>query len=328
MTVLSMDVLTLALLVVTFGSLALLIAMIGLRIIRKLHEQHLARLDVRVRPLVLMVAVSEQDELTSSIEPILKLRVFAQQQAEDTAFRMLAEVSGESRRNLAALMVELGAVKKALRRSRSVDPVQRARSAELIGLTNPPQALEILSRLAYDKRHEVRIVAIRGLGRINSVDALETIQSILADPILSPPWITGSAYLEFDATNSFELALFLQNPSPVVRQTAITLASLAPQKETAEHTISALLNDEDRLVRITAARALARLQSRVAIDPLNTAAMTDKNRSVRVAAARALSQLPEAWTRDSLVYLQSSTVEPAVRRAALPAPQFRATEGV
>jgi HEAT repeat protein len=328
MTLLSMDFLTLSLLAVTATSLVLLLVMVGLRIIRKLYDQHLARLDVRVRPLVLGIAVAEPEELDELISQVHKLRVFARQQAVDTAFKMLAEVNGESRRNLSALMIELGVVTKALRRTRSIDPVRRSRAAELLGLVNPPEAVEALKRLSTDSNREVRIVAVRGLGRTNTPEAVKYIESVLSDPSRVPPWLAGTAFLEDNSAKTFPLDQFLSNPSPVVRQTAMTLASLNPHGKTVELLSQCVLEDPDRLVRVYAARALGRIQSRAGVEPLRIAAMSDSNRSVRVASARALQTLPSSWTKDALVYLQSDMMDPEVRRAALPLPAQQSQKDV
>lgn len=321
MTLFSLDFLTLVLLVVSFSSLALLLAMIGLRVVRKFHEAHLARLDVRVRPIVLSIAVAESDELPDLFAQVSGLRIFARQQAIDTAFRMLAEVSGESRGNLAALMIDQGVVKTSLKRTRSLDPVRRARAAELLGLVNPPEALEALALLTRDRRREVRIVAVRGLGRTHSDKAASIIERVLQQPRTVPTWLTGSALLELETLQQFPLQTFLSHPSPVVRQVACTLGSLMPKSDAALLLGKAVLEDTDRLVRVAAARALGRIQSRQGVEPLSVAALSDPNRSVRVAAAVALTELPHSWTRDALIYLQAPSIEPAVRRAAIPAPQ-------
>lgn len=320
MTLFSLDFLTLFLLVVTFTSLGLLVAMIALRVIRKFHEQHLARLDVRVRPVVLSIAVAESDELPALFKQVTAFRIFARQQAIATAFKMLTEVSGESRRNLAALMIDQGVVKKSLKQVGSLDPIRRARAAELLGLVNPPEALEVLARLTKDRSREVRIVAVRGLGRTHSDAATALIERVLQQPRTAPTWLTGSALLEYETPQHFPLKTYLSHPSPVVRQVATTLGSLLPQADTTILLGRCVLEDEDRLVRVMAARALGRLQSRAGVEPLSIAAMSDPNRSVRVAAALALSELPQTWTRDALIYLQSPSIEPAVRRAALPSP--------
>jgi hypothetical protein len=139
MTLFSLNFLTLFLLGVTYASLALLVAMIGLRIIRKFHEQLLARLDIRVRPIVLNIAVAENDELPELFGQVSKLQIFAKQQAVATAFKMMPEVSGESRHNLALLMIDQGVVTRSLKRVNSLDSIRRARAAELIGLVNPPR---------------------------------------------------------------------------------------------------------------------------------------------------------------------------------------------
>lgn len=322
MTFFSLNFLTLFLLAVTYSSLGLLVVMIGLRIIRKFHEQHLARLDVRVRPLVLSIAVAENEELPELFEQISRLRIFAKQQAMDTAFKVLTEVSGESRHNLAALLIDQGMVKKSLKRVTSLDPVRRARAAELIGLVNPPEAVEVLARMTKDRSREVRIVAVRGLGRTQTDEAATLIKRLLQQPRTAPTWLAGSALLELGVTQEFPLKMFLSHPSPVVRQVATTIGSLMPQSDTALLLGQCLLEDEDRLVRVMAARALGRLQSRAGVEPLSVAALSDSNRSVRVSAAQALSELPSSWTRDALVYLQATSTEPAVRRAALPAPHL------
>lgn len=321
MTLFSLDFLALSLILVTYTSLGLLIVMIGLRVVRKFHEQHLRRLDVRVRPLVLSIAVAENDELPDLFEHVAQLRVFARQQAVAVAFRMLTEVSGESRRNLSALMTERGMVRKSLKQTRSLDPVKRARAAELLGLVNPPEALEILAEMTRDRSREVRIVAVRALGRTQSDKATALIEKVLQQPRTAPTWLTGSALLELGSAEAFPLRTFLAHPSPVVRQVATTLGSLMPQSDTGALLGRCVLEDQDRLVRVMAARALGRLQSRAGVEPLSIAALSDTHRSVRVACARALSELPATWTRDTLVYLQAPSVEPAVRRAALPAPQ-------
>jgi HEAT repeat protein len=179
----------------------------------------------------------------------------------------------------------------------------------------------VLARLTKDRSREVRIVAIRGLGRTRSDAATALIERVLQQPRTAPTWLTGSARLELGTTQQFPLKLFLSHPSSVVRQVSTALGSLMPQAETGALLSKCLLNDEDRLVRVAAARALARLQSRAGVEALSIASLSDPNRSVRVSAARALSELPSQWTRDALVYLRGTSIEPAVRRAALPAPR-------
>lgn len=316
-----MDYLTFALLFVIFASLGLLVLMIGLRGVRKLHEQHLARLDHTVRPRVLALTVAESDELDRLIQDICALNFLARQRAGQLTFRMLTEVSGESQHNLATLMSALGAVEKAQKNSRSFSSMRRAHAAELLGLVKPPHALEIVTKLAADQNREVRIVAVRALGRLNNTGAITQLERILLQPRTVPSWIAGSALLDVDIPVDFVLSKYLGHPAPVVRQIAVTIASLRPRPDTVSALGKCVLDDTDRLVRVMAARALGRIQSRAGIEPLTVAALSDPNKSVRVAAAQALALLPAAWTRDVMVYLRSTSMDSAVQRAALPAPR-------
>ncbi|WP_280803131.1 HEAT repeat domain-containing protein [Aurantimicrobium minutum] len=254
------------------------------------------------------------------IDQIKSLRIFARQQALDISFRMLAEVSGESQRNLALLMTELGAVQKAFTRARSKDSVRRARAAELLGLVNPVGAVDALITLSSDSNREVRMVATRALGRTDTQLAIRQLERLFQQPRSVPSWISGSALLDTASPVDFELSKYLGHPSPVVRQNAVTIASLMPRSDTGLLLGRCLLDDPDRLVRVMAARALGRVQMRVGVEPLTTAALSDPHKSVRIAATQALAQLPSPWTSDALVYLKSPKMDPAVQRAALPAP--------
>lgn len=314
---LSRDIVANVLWLVSVASLALLVGMIVLRGVRRIHTHRMQLLDTRVRPLVLSLALAEAEELPELLEIVTTLNRAQQQRASYLATHMLAEFNGEARHNLAEMLTELGETARQVQATTSRNRISRAKAAEYLGLVTMAGRLPLLKRLSQDPQREVRLVALRALGREGSEESAAWLVEMLRSPHLAPPSLVGAAVLSMHVPQPQGLQEALIHPDAGVRQTAVIICGVISSAETTAQLLTLVEEDLDPQVRIATARALARLQVRSAVEVLAEVAFTDNDIDVRAAAATALRDLPSVWTRDALVVLSRDTNHPQIQRAAL-----------
>jgi HEAT repeat protein len=285
---------------------------------RQIHGATTRRLTDRFRPAILQAAVAEPDELEDSLAALRSLRGRARRSAESTAIRMLYDVTGETRTNLTHALDACGTIDRAVARTTSTVPVRRARSAEILGLIDSPDAIGHLIRLAQDESSEVRSVATRALGRTGRPEAITALLAALPSSSGVPAVIVGSALLEVAQHSAAAIGKGFTDTDPAVRRTTAILASHVMSPGATPRLITTLATDDEPLVRIAAARSLTRLQTRAAVPALYDAAFSE-HPGVRVAATTALASFPTAWTRDVLRDLQQHP-DVDIRRAATATP--------
>lgn len=165
------------------------------------------------------------------------------------------------------------------------DPVRRSRAAEALGEFLDVKGLPALGQAAMrDVSVEVRISAVRALGRLNARDGRAVIAAALTDS------------------------------DPAVRRTAID------QVERVNHwsdqvALVARLGDDDADVRVRAAQLAGEKKLQAAVGPLGAALQTEPSVAARQAAAWALGQIGGDDARQALTAARDNEREPGVQDA-------------
>lgn len=233
-------------------------AIVVLRTARALRARHAETSRARVRPAVLGVLAAEEDELDDAVEQLLALPRAQWAAAERYVLQTLSEVRGTSRDALVRVLVDRGALVRALRASRSRGPVRRARAAEVLGLLARPEARRRLIHLASDPSRDVRTVAVRALGSLEDPTLTASILGALDSAGGVPASVVGTALLRARDADVDALRDGIGSTSASVRATAAAVAGHLLVTELAGPITELYTHDPSDAVRSVARRALAR----------------------------------------------------------------------
>ena len=165
----------------------------------------------------------------------------------------------------------------------------RVGAATALGRIGDPESVAYLTRAAQDESKEVRFAAALALGKLQTVEAVRTLEIVLHD---DPHW-----WVRYAA--------------------AVGLGD--SKQPAAVPALAKSLNEELRWqVRQQAARSLGQIGNRPAIESLGRA-LTDQDATVRYSAARALGEVGGSESLDVLHEAYSSERDP------LPAGQLQAS---
>ncbi|WP_347756050.1 HEAT repeat domain-containing protein [Agrococcus sp. ProA11] len=290
----------------------MLISLLVQRAVRHRSQRRRERLDRRLRPLVLLGTVAEDDEIESLLARVRALGDDEQRHVRRTVFHMLRDVTGEAADRLRLIGDAAGITERVFAASRDRSVSLRADAAEGLGLLRPPGALELLCRLAGDRSPVVRTVAVRALGAYTDTVAVDIAVSALAAGSEVPNSVAASALLDQGLAASDRVREALTDEDAGVRHGAARVAGLL-QVPGSSDTLARLIHDPHPSVRLAAVRSLRRLPARSAVPGLLSLALADAGEGE--AAARTLAAMPAAWTADAMARLDSDG-SPAVRRAA------------
>lgn len=207
------------------------------------------------------------------------------------ALGLLAKLRGEAHAALVAVFLHRGAARAALADLHARGAVRRARAAQLLGDLELAEAVPELCQLLTDHDHEVRVVAVRALGKIGEPSAAWRIIAGLdrRDPV--PALLATHTLVQLGREAEVVLSAALDHPQARVR--AVCLDALGLLGATgAVHRMARVLRDDEVLeVRRAAAVNLGRLGTRTALKPLTEALEPARPAMLRAAAARALGEL-------------------------------------
>lgn len=291
---------------------AMLIALVVQRTLRHRRQRRSAALDRRIRPLVLMATVAEDDDIDALLARVRALDDDEQRHVRRTVFHMLRDVTGEAADRLRQIGDAAGMTERVFAASRDRSSSLRADAAEALGLLRPPGALEALCRLAGDPSAVVRTVTVRALGAFTDPAAVGIVVSALAIGSEVPNSVAASALLDQGLAASDHVREALTDEDPGVRHGAARVAGLL-QVPGSGDTLAQLIVDPQPSVRLAAVRSLRRLPVRSAVPALLERALADDGEGE--AAARTLAAMPGAWTADAMERI-GSDASLAVRRAA------------
>jgi len=211
--------------------------------------------------------------------------------AEPTAISLLSKIRGEAHQALVTVFERRGAADSALRALHGRGRIRRARAAEALGNLGRRDAVPGLCALLDDPRGEVRVVAVRALGRIGDPAAAEPLLATLAGPDPAPSQLVAHALIQLGLDAQPALTASLRHPAPLVRVTALDALGLLGAAGSAGPVADVLRGDDWPGVRVAAATTLGRLGIRSAVGPLTEAARPDQPIPLRVAAAKALGEV-------------------------------------
>jgi HEAT repeat protein len=276
------------------------VAIVVVRIVRHARQRRRAALAAGPRR-ALLAFVADNGEQGG--EELVAIPDEAWRAAEPGALALLGKLRGEAHRALVSIFVRRGTARAALGDLRARSPVRRARAAQVLGDLELRQAVPELGRLLTDRHPEVRVVAVRALGRIGDPAAAWRLIASLDRPDPVPSLLATHALVQFGTEAEVTLSAALDHPEPRVRAVCLDALGLLGAAGSV-HRIARVLRDDDVLdVRAAAAASLGRIGTRSAIEPLSAAAAPAHPTALRAAAARALGDLGSPVAVPALVAL-------------------------
>ncbi len=215
----------------------------------------------------------------------------AWQAAEPTAVALLGKVRGDAHRALVDVFQRRGIALRARRALRDRSPVRRARAAQLLGDLELREAVGDLGDLLGDRHAEVRIVAVRALGRIGDPGAAWRLLASLDRPDPTPALLVTDAIVQLGTEVEITLSAALDHPQARVRAVCLDALGLLGATGTAARVGRVLAADRELDVRVAAAATLGKLGARSGLPPLLEALRPNRPVPLRAAAARALGEL-------------------------------------
>jgi HEAT repeat protein len=211
--------------------------------------------------------------------------------AEPGALSLLGKLRGEAHQALVSVFLRRGTARAALRDLRSRSRVRRARAAQVLGDLELRPAVPELCRLLSDRHSEVRVVAVRALGRIGDPAAAWRLIASLdrSDPV--PSLLATHALVQLGPDAEVTLSAALDHPQARVRVVCLDALGLLGAAGSVSRMARVLREDTTLEVRVAAATNLGRLGVRSALEPLIGALNLARPAPLRAAAARALGDL-------------------------------------
>lgn len=209
---------------------------------------------------------------------------------EGTVVSLLTKITGSGLASLSAVLEERGSIAGAVQRTRSLDPVQRAAAAELLGAAHRAEHTDAVLRLLQDRDPDVRQVAARALGRIGRPDSAGALLSCVQGSRSVPVRVVTRSLALLGPDAAPALAGALDDESPLVRAVAADMLGLTGAVRACPALVRHLRTDTTE-VRIRCARALGRIGAQAALEPLLEAVGGEQPTPLRAVAVRALGDL-------------------------------------
>jgi HEAT repeat protein len=210
---------------------------------------------------------------------------------QPVAMAMLSKVRGEGLAAIGAVFERRGEIDRELRSLRARTLVRRARAGEVLGGVRCAAAVPGLIALLRDRHPEVRLVAVRALGRIGDPAAAGPLLDCLAGPAPAPTNLVTDALVQLGPGAGGALVGALGRADPRARLAALSALRLGGTIGAEERVAAVLAEDPEPEVRVAAARLLGRLGTGGALAPLIRATGPAQPVTVRAAACQALGEL-------------------------------------
>lgn len=216
------------------------------------------------------------------------------------ALEALADLRGDERDGLVALLVKLGFLRDATLALKARRKTVRRSAAETLAALATPLALPAVSDGLADRDVLVRTTCARTLAATGGEDAVPGIVAVVGRDAPAAPGAAASVVLALAQARPGALALLLGPGAPVaVRRIAVAVAADLRLAQFSELLQSCLEGPDDLVV--TAARGLGRIGEFRAVGALTRLAVTsDRAPPVRAAAATALGAIGDLFGLDVL----------------------------
>jgi HEAT repeat protein len=278
---------------VTIAVLAVVVAVtagaiIAVRVVRQIRQRRYAALAAGPRRALLSFVAGNGEEGSADL---IAIPQDAWRAAEPGALALLGKLRGEAHQALVSVFLHRGIARKALGDLHSRSRVRRARAAQVLGDLELREAVPELCRLLTDRHLEVRVVAVRALGRIGDPAAAWRLIAGLDQNESIPSLLATHTLVQLGPEAEVTLSAALDHPQARVR--AVCLDALGLLRATGSvQRMARILREDDVLdVRVAAATNLGRLGTRSAVEPLTGALTPARPTALRSAAAKALGDL-------------------------------------
>lgn len=281
------------------------------RLVCTVVQRHRAALTTPWRGPLLAAAAGE--ELAPQLLTPLDRAQWGAVEAE--VLRLARLVRGEGRDRLVEVLARHGRISRARHRITGRGPVRRARAAELLGLAGDERSLPALARLLADHDREVRLVAVRAIGRIGAPAAVGILVAALARHDV-PARVVAQALVHLRPGADGALDAAARHHDPVVRAYLMEVLGLRRAHPSSGTIVRALRQDPEAEVRLRAAKALSRLAMPATTPALRLAVRDDPDPGVRAFAARALGEIRDPRAVAALESLLRARPTPLAARNA------------
>jgi HEAT repeat protein len=220
------------------------------------REQELAKL----RPVLLRYLATWEDGDASNLADTLIQHRSSSATFEDLVAGLLPKLRGADRTVLVDILRRRGTIARACRQTRHRLSLRRALSAELLGSAGAIEGVPHVARLLDDRNPQVRLAAVRALGRIGTTASAAALISHVdqKDPKIPPQPVT-MALLRIGTDSAEPLLAALHAYRANVRTMAAEVLGVLGVIPAAGPLERMLGTDPDVGVRIGAAHALGRL---------------------------------------------------------------------
>src|SRR4051812_129863 len=275
---------------ITIAVLAAVVAVtalgiVAVRIVRHLRRRKLATLAAGPRRTLLAFVADNGEE---GSQDLVAIPDDAWAAAEPGALGLLSKLRGEAHLALVSVFLRRGTARRALTDVRSRSRVRRARAAQVLGDLELRQVVPDLCRLLTDRHGEVRVVAVRALGRIGDPAAAWRLITSLDQPDPVPSLLVTHTLVQLGPEAEVTLSAALDHPQARVRAVCLDALGLLGATGSVARVARVLTDDDTLDVRVAAAANLGRLGTRSALEPLTAALSPNRPTPLRAAAAEAL----------------------------------------
>ena len=283
---------------------------------RRWREQRREAELAHLRPVLMKyLATWEDGEANDLAEELIQHRS-TNATFEELVSGLLPKLRGADRSVLVDILRRRGTIARACRDTRFRTSLRRALSAELLGAAGAIEGIPFVARLLDDRNPQVRLAAVRALGRIGTAESATALITHLDqdDPGI-PPLPTTMSLLRMGMDAAGPLRSALDSKYPNVRTMAaevLGVQGVLPAHAALERMVR---NDSDLTVRVGAAHALGRLAMPTSGPVLVRSLKMEHHHDVLSAACTAIGQIGDPASLNSLEWAVGHTT-PVVRIAA------------
>jgi HEAT repeat protein len=276
------------------------LSIVVVRVGRQVHQRRRAALAAGPRRALLAFVADNGEE---GAHGLIAIPDDAWKAAEPGALGLLGKLRGEAHAALVSVFLRRGTARAALEDLRSRSRVRRARAAQVLGDLELRQAVPELCRLLTDRHGEVRVVAVRALGRIGDPGAAWRLIASLDQPDPIPSLLATHTLVQLGSDAEVTLSAALDHPQARVRAVCLDALGLLGAAGSVQRVARVLREDTTLDVRVAAATNLGRLGARSALEPLTDALSVARPAPLRAAAAAALGEFGAPSAVPALVAL-------------------------
>jgi HEAT repeat protein len=276
------------------------IGIVAVRIGRQVRQRKQAALAAGPRRALLAFVAGNGEE---GSHDLVAIPDDAWKAAEPGALGLLGKLRGDAHQALVSVLLRRGTARAALRDLRSRSRVRRARAAQILGDLELRQAVPELCHLLTDRHAEVRVVAVRALGRIGEPAAAWRLIASLDRPDPLPSLLATHTLVQLGPDAEVTLSAALDHPEARIRAVCLDALGLLGAAGSVQRVARVLREDTTLDVRVAAAASLGRLGARTALEPLTAALSPARPARLRAAAARALGEIGAPSAVPALVAL-------------------------